>query len=385
MAENKKQHYVPKTYLKHFSIGKVFSVLNIDSNMIYENVSYASQCYENYFYGNNLEWEKRLNSMESKWGIVLDKICQGEDIDDNDKALLKQFSVYQYNRTVAREQFNITSYKENLRETAKVILKRDEITDEEFGDFLEQKAKEMTSPEKTLEMVASIEELIEDLEVIVIDCISEAKLISSDAPVICINPFEPHGVGFGCMGLIIFFPVSDSKLVVIYDKKMYKSNSNIFVISDKQEIYNLNAYQYISAERIIFGKSKEDLEFVSDDLMDERVKNKEIKPVHSLGSLESKMIVMSNERIMYRGDLIFAHLSHEVRKIPLTCREAVPRKWEQGWQDKLKHKESIMPQLIKLRTINKDEIGMTAKEIKRGCRLMTNYAEKYWKINFEER
>lgn len=167
-------------------------------------------------------------------------------------------------------------------------------------------------------------------------------------------------------------------------KRMYKSNSNIFVISDKQEIYNLNAYQYISAERIIFGKSKEDLEFVSDDLMDERVKNKEIKPVHSLGSLESKMIVMSNERIMYRGDLIFAHLSHEVRKIPLTCREAVPRKWEQGWQDKLKHKESIMPQLIKLRTINKDEIGMTAKEIKRGCRLMTNYAEKYWKINFEE-
>jgi len=254
LAENKKQHYVPKTYLKHFSNGKVFSVLNIDSNMIYENVSYASQCYENYFYGNNLEWEKRLNSMESKWGIVLDKICQGEDIDDNDKALLKQFSVYQYNRTVAREQFNITSYKENLRETAKVILKRDEITDEEFGDFLEQKAKEMTSPEKTLEMVASIEELIEDLEVKVIDCISETKLISSDAPVICINPFEPHGVGFGCMGLIIFFPVSDSKLVVIYDKKMYKSNSNIFVISDKQEIYNLNAYQYISAERIIFGK-----------------------------------------------------------------------------------------------------------------------------------
>ena len=75
---------------------------------------------------------------------------------------------------------------------------------------------------------------------------------------------------------------------------------------------------------------------------------------------------------------------HEVRKIPLTCREAVPRKWEQGWQDKLKRKESIMPQLIKLRTINKDEIGMTAKEIKRGCRLMTNYAEKYWKIDFEE-
>lgn len=381
MAENKKQHYVPKTYLKHFSNGKVFSVLNIGNDVIYENVSYASQCYENYFYGNDLGWEKRLNALESQWGVVLDKVCRGENIDNNDKSILKQFSVYQYNRTLAREQFNIMSYKENLRETAKVILQRNEISDEEFGDFLEQKAKEMTSPEKSLEMVESLEEVIDDLEVMVIDCISESKLVSSDAPVICINPFEPHGVGFGCMGLIIFFPASDSKLVVIYDGKMYKLNSNISVISDEQEIYNLNAYQYISAERIIYGKRKSDLEFVSDNLRDERTKNKEIKPVQSLGPLESKMIMMYNERIRYRGDLSFGHLSHEIRKIPLTCREAVPRKWEQGWQDKLKHKECIMPQLINLQAINKDEIGMTAKEIKRGCRLMSNYAEKYWRTN----
>ena len=103
--------------------------------------------------------------------------------------------------------------------------------------------------------------------------------------------------------------------------------------------------------------------------------------MQSLGPLESKMIMMYNERIRYRGDLSFGHLSHEIRKIPLTCREAVPRKWEQGWQDKLKHKECIMPQLINLQAINKDEIGMTAKEIKRGCRLMSNYAEKYWRTN----
>lgn len=114
MAENKKQHYVPKTYLKHFSNGKVFSVLNIGNDVIYENVSYASQCYENYFYGNDLGWEKRLNALESQWGVVLDKVCRGENIDNNDKSILKQFSVYQYNRTLAREQFNIMSYKENL-------------------------------------------------------------------------------------------------------------------------------------------------------------------------------------------------------------------------------------------------------------------------------
>lgn len=94
LAEKKKQHYVPKTYLKHFANEKAFSVLNIDKNVIYENVPYASQCYENYFYGNDLNWEKRLDSMESQWGMVLDKICRGENIDAIDKALVKQFSIY---------------------------------------------------------------------------------------------------------------------------------------------------------------------------------------------------------------------------------------------------------------------------------------------------
>lgn len=106
------------------------------------------------------------------------------------KTYLKQFFIYQYNRTVARDQFNITSYKEDLRETAKVILQRNEISNEDFGNFLEQKAKEITNSEKFLDMVEAIEKLVDDLEVITIDCISETKLISSDAPVIYINPFE---------------------------------------------------------------------------------------------------------------------------------------------------------------------------------------------------
>ena len=50
MAENKKQHYVPKTYLKRFANGKLFSVLNVENEDIYENVAYVNQCYESYFY-----------------------------------------------------------------------------------------------------------------------------------------------------------------------------------------------------------------------------------------------------------------------------------------------------------------------------------------------
>ena len=381
MAENKKQHYVPKTYLKRFANGKLFSVLNVENGDIYDNVAYGNQCYESYFYGTNLEWEKRLNLMEQQWGIVLDKVCAGEVIEESDENILRQFALYQYQRTVSRDQFNILSYKESVREVAKVYLRKEEISDEESESFFEEYAKKMTSPEKALEMTASFESVIADLKVIVIECKTKTKLISSDAPVICINPFEPHAIGFGCMGFLMFFPACDSKLVVIYDGKMYKANKNITAILEEEEIYHLNAYQYISAERIVYGKEKKDLDFVRESLKEERRKNRAVKPVQALGSLDSKLIAMSNKRIIHDCNLSFTYLSHEIRKIPLVCREAVPRIWEKGWQDKLRNKEIILPQIMRSHREEKEKPGLSIKEIKRGCRLMSNYAEKYWRMH----
>lgn len=378
MAENKKQHYVPKTYLKRFANGKLFSVLNVENEDIYENVAYVNQCYESYFYGNNLEWEKRLDLMERQWGMALDKACTGERIGENDKKLLKQFAMYQYQRTVANYNFNILSCKENIREIAKMYLKRDQISDEEADNFFEDYAKKMTSPDKSLDMVAAHEDIVEDLDVIIIECKTKSKLISSDAPIICINAFEPHAVGLGCMGLIMFFPACENKLVVIYDGKMYTANKKITTILDEEEIYHLNAYQYISAERIVFAKEKRDLEFVGESLKEERRKNRAIKPVQSLGAAESKLIAMSNKKIIRDCNLSFAHLSHEIRKIPQVCREGVQRKWERGWQDKLRNKATILPQIMKIHP--ETNSGLTIKEVKRGCRLMANYAEKYWRM-----
>ena len=104
---------------------------------------------------------------------------------------------------------------------------------------------------------------------------------------------------------------------------------------EEEEIYHLNAYQYISAERIVYGKEKMDLDFVREPLKDERRKN----------------------------------------------RAAVTRIWEKGWQDKLRNKEIILPQIMRIHREEKEKSGLTIKEIKRGCRLMSNYAEKYWRMH----
>ena len=58
MAEHKKQHFVPKLYLKNFTRdGKTFSVYNIAKNLLAPSVPYDTQCYKNYYYGKDLIWE----------------------------------------------------------------------------------------------------------------------------------------------------------------------------------------------------------------------------------------------------------------------------------------------------------------------------------------
>ncbi len=83
---------------------------------------------------------------------------------------------------------------------------------------------------------------------------------------------------------------------------------------EEEEIYHLNAYQYISAERIVYGKEKMDLDFVREPLKDERRKNRAVNPVHALGTSDSKLIAMSNKRIIHDCNLSFTYLSHEIRK-----------------------------------------------------------------------
>ncbi len=90
------------------------------------------------------------------------------------------------------------------------------------------------------------------------------------------------------------------------------------------------------------------------------------------------MMIYSNRRVIHKCELSFARLGHDVRKIPYSCREAVPRIWKKEWQEKLHTKEQIMPVIIKQVPNMKENLQMTAKEVKRGCKLMTRFAEIYW-------
>ncbi|KAF5083118.1 DUF4238 domain-containing protein [Methanospirillum sp. J.3.6.1-F.2.7.3] len=74
MPSNKKQHYVPKVFLRNYTDdGNILHCYNFDSDECYP-VSINTICQESYFYGQNLEIETQLTQFEGKFATLYAKI-----------------------------------------------------------------------------------------------------------------------------------------------------------------------------------------------------------------------------------------------------------------------------------------------------------------------
>ena len=106
---------------------------------------------------------------------------------------------------------------------------------------------------------------IDELELIIIQYNNEKqRLISSDNPVIFYNPFNKRSLGLVNAGLIIIFPISPKKLIVIFDSKMYSKykGKKIVNLKNENEVKKLNALQLIVAKYIVYFQDKNQSEII---------------------------------------------------------------------------------------------------------------------------
>jgi len=89
-------------------------------------------------------------------------------------------------------------------------------------------------------------------------------LISSDNSVVFYNPFYKRAVGLRNTGLIILLPISSSKLIVIFDSKMYQryKNNKIVKLTNENEVKMLNIFQLIVAKEIVYFQNKSQAQFI---------------------------------------------------------------------------------------------------------------------------
>ena len=382
MAAQKRQHYVPKLYLRFFTVdNKLLSIYNISQKKIVSQVPYETQCYNDYYYGKDKLWENELSFLESRWGVVFQRIQEKKNVLDDDLYAIKQFALYQLQRTVAINNYLLHQREEFLCEYGRLIYyKNGLVFDSDADEYCKERAKHDCSPAETLAFANKYLPLIQDLELTIITYHTNQNLISSDVPVIAINPFHQPSTGYGCMGLIILFPISSNTLIVLYDAKMYPKYKGKQYVDcfDENEVSNLNILQLISAEKILVAKSEVSFSFISENGLEARDRNRNQKAVTFLGTDDNRLMLSEPRKVIYKCSFSFGEEQHRFKRIPFVCKEAPPRKWDSEWEKKLDVKEQILPTIIASFPNLSSEYGLSKKEIRKGCQRMATAAKVYW-------
>jgi len=383
------QHYVPRFYLKRFADqnGKL-SVLNIPKEATYADVPYKTQCHKTNFYGEDGEWETRLSSMESGWSTATNKLINREPITTDDMNLVKQFALYQRQRTFAQGEFTKRQFASLLMDVAQVQLRNQPnnqvpCTDAGIARACSEEAERETVPGSGIGLMKDMEPYIDDLDLAVIRYETANELLSSDVPVVAINKFSERDIGIACMGFILFFPLTPHDLAVIYDGDMYNTyRGQMYATSaDEREVEALNVFQYISAETIVFAQKQETLaglHYVDPEIRRERHRSRDVPPASVLGSGTEHLIVFPSRITYHECNLSFARLPRQARRIPVECREGVPRARDEGWSQKLSNKENILVPPPQMAVSFPEYSRSDRKKLRRGYQRMSRFAELYW-------
>lgn len=382
MPDNKNQHYVPQFYLKLFAdIYGNFNVFSLENEVIHENVPYKDQCQKDYFYGSDLRFENKFRDMEAEWKPLFDKLLNEEEINGDDVKRIKQFAVYQRERTLAVSEHSNEAKKIQMVEFIKMQCESQNISAslQQIEKFAEEKTKE-EKPDISLPLQNAEECLsyTDDLNVLIVTYNTKETLISSDAPVISVNKFLEPSVGYAMIGFVSFFPISNNKLVVIYDAKMYtRFRDNLYVNStDENEVRLLNEYQLINAGKIVYGCRNDFNECFTPKVKNLRDSNRKRPAVQSLGSRKEKLLAHQPRLSIYPCSLSFATLNHDARRIPQNGRDHLTRNLDEKYIERMNFRETAL--MLGEKTVGRHTIK-EQKELRRAIRKMNQYAYRYWR------
>jgi hypothetical protein len=264
MAEKKRQHYVPRFYLKNFSIdgqGKAIGTYNLNSKKFVPSASLKTQAYKNYFYGEDGLMENNLSILEAYSATVIKNILQNNTLPSSkshDHIKLLTFTVFLKSRTL----YSAKEHQEMVEKSIKTIYSKNSRLKNHLNNF----RIVVNSPTRlALSSVAQCLPIAYDLDYKLLINQTDISFITSDNPVIYYNQFMElkkafaSGTGLACKGLEIFLPLSPRHYIIFFDRDIYKvgSKKDISVkITHQKDVTSLNELQCMSAhENLYFNQN----------------------------------------------------------------------------------------------------------------------------------
>lgn len=102
-----------------------FNIINISNQHLINNISYMSHFKEKYFYDKDNKIENKLNKLEKNWCEVFRKIIFGEYPNKKEKQFIKEFAIYQRNRTLYKSEEFLEMSWQSEKVKIEMTLKKD--------------------------------------------------------------------------------------------------------------------------------------------------------------------------------------------------------------------------------------------------------------------
>lgn len=272
MASNKNQHFVPKCYLKEFtheSKNKAINVYNLDRRVFIPSAPVKNQCSKNYFYGQDENLERAIQSVEGAYAKALREIVHGSGkVSVHHKALFKRFWLLQYLRTEAASR--------RAAEASNGMIRTAGVSAEEFNVEIKE------AVQIAMKFFAEGMGAVDDLKICFLLNKTEIPFVTSDDPAVLTNKWHLNdqrtcfrSFGLNACGAMFFIPLTPKVICVGYDGDVYSipHNKGWASIEKENDIKAFNQHQFLNCRANIFFKKSDDLRFV-EELAEKIVKNR---------------------------------------------------------------------------------------------------------------
>lgn len=357
--ENRRQHYVPKFYLRNFSKNsKSVGLYRFKESKMIIDGSINDNLWKEYFYGDDAIVENELAKYEKKWNDIISTIIKTESISDtdSDQIWLRYFMLISSARTLKRgNQLN--------NDYTALIKKILEVEDPEFYERVMNAGERGLSVKfkyptlKFMDIAQRFLPLVIDLNVDLLINRSHIDYVTSDNPVVfCNQLFQEknlsRGFGWGEYGIQFIVPVSPKIAICMYDGEVYdikeKFLNSSSIINKLNELFLDN-----SDDVLVFangGNDKARKEKMS--YIEELVKR---KACHFVQDEDNGVMVFSNKPIYgsynlsdiftikqkYKDIYISSHSEEEINEKINTEEEKILKKLEKMTEEE---RESLLSQ-----------------------------------------
>lgn len=261
MASNKNQHYVPRCYLRPFSLnedGLAISLYNIDRQKFIPLVPVRSQCSGDYFYGRDPLLEKAIQAVETAYATRIGNILKpGYRLLETDRIVLRKFWLFQYMRTEAAAR--------RSAEMSASMQSAAGITDKNYSMEIKDAVQVI------MHTFVDQFDVVDDLKVCLVRNHTDVPFVTSDDPAILTNRWHldhsrrmHYSFGLGNAGLLFLLPMSPTVLCIGYDGDIYSvPHQDGWIRANHQaDVEAFNEHQFLNCRANIFVGREEHKDYV---------------------------------------------------------------------------------------------------------------------------